>query len=677
VVSNAFGVTASVPAPVTVLDSAPFFFQPPPQTNYAYLATRWSLTSVLGGSGPLHFQWLFNGQELPGATVDSLVLDRARNTNIGAYALVVTNSFGSITSSVANLFVLSVVGWGTTDVLNNQTNTPLNLTNAVAIAAGYNESIALRADGTAVAWGQSLSGETNIPSGLSNIVEVAAGSGFNLALRKDGRVLGFGSIITNALAGLSNIVAIEADGNAATFLRSDGTLARWTPNGIAFPATGTNVIALTHFVQGYSALRADGTVSLSGSVKAGITNVLTMGFSTGGSDNEIFLKRDGTVQTSGRLIGALGATNAIDVAANNFVGAAVRPMDGTVVAWGNAGSVTNTPLGLANVAVLDSGANHLLALLADRPFPPVLLPSALNTSALVLSSKESPQWFGQTNISHDGQHAAQSAPIDKNTASSMRTLVTGPITVRFWWKVSSEANHDFLTFSVAGIPQAAISGEQDWQQLSYTLPAGPQMLVWTYSKDGSGSAGQDAAWVDQLEIIPIAPSITGQPVSQTVLKGTNVTFSVSVDGTPPLSYQWSKNGIVLLGSPAGGGNPFAAPSFTLTNVTRTNSGAYSVLITNSVGSITSVTATLTVHVPQKLRQPAYQTNGTFLLLSGDTDGGALFSSNVSAFHLSASTNLIDWLRVPATITLSNGLLQIQDTNAFLFPTRFYRVFEDW
>jgi Immunoglobulin domain len=203
------------------------------------------------------------------------------------------------------------------------------------------------------------------------------------------------------------------------------------------------------------------------------------------------------------------------------------------------------------------------------------------------------------------------------------------------------------------------------------------MLVWTYSKDGSGSAGQDAAWVDQLEIIPIPPSIITQPISQTVLKGSNVLFSVSASGTPPLSYQWYKNSLPLLGNPAGGPNPYVAPSFTMTNVTRTNSGGYSVVITNTAGAITSVTAVLTVHVPQKLTQPILQTNGTFVLLSGDNDGGKLFSSNLPAFHLAASSNLVDWVQVPSTITLSNGLLQIQDTNTSSFPTRFYRVFEDW
>jgi len=73
------------------------------------------------------------------------------------------------------------------------------------------------------------------------------------------------------------------------------------------------------------------------------------------------------------------------------------------------------------------------------------------------------------------------------------------MTVRFWWKVSSEINHDFLTFAVGRTAQAAISGEQDWQQFTYDVPAGPQMLVWTYSKDGSGSAAypmvQDAVSV--------------------------------------------------------------------------------------------------------------------------------------------------------------------------------------
>ena len=158
--------------------------------------------------------------------------------------------------------------------------------------------------------------------------------------------------------------------------------------------------------------------------------------------------------------------------------------------------------------------------------PPVFLPNALDTPVLVVSSRSSPQWYGQTGVSHDGKHAARSAQIASSTASSMRMLVTnGPINVSFWWKVSSETNHDFLTLSIGGVPQTAISGEVDWQQVTFTVPAGPQMLIWTYSKDAAGTAGMDAGFVDQLTFTSIAPTITSQPLSQTVLGGPAVLFS--------------------------------------------------------------------------------------------------------------------------------------------------------
>ncbi len=49
----------------------------------------------------------------------------------------------------------------------------------------------------------------------------------------------------------------------------------------------------------------------------------------------------------------------------------------------------------------------------------------------------------------------------------------GPGTVTFWWKVSSEANYDWLSFYVDGVLQDRISGEVGWQQITYTYdPSG-------------------------------------------------------------------------------------------------------------------------------------------------------------------------------------------------------------
>jgi len=86
--------------------------------------------------------------------------------------------------------------------------------------------------------------------------------------------------------------------------------------------------------------------------------------------------------------------------------------------------------------------------------------------------------------------------------------------------------------------------------------------------------------------IPRPPTIVTQPQSQTVTNGANVTFSVLVSGSPPLRYQWHKDGVPL---------PVATnSSLTLLNVNSNNAGVYFVIVSNSLGSATSSNAVLTV-----------------------------------------------------------------------------------
>ena len=85
-----------------------------------------------------------------------------------------------------------------------------------------------------------------------------------------------------------------------------------------------------------------------------------------------------------------------------------------------------------------------------------------------------------------------------------------------------------------------------------------------------------------------APSITTQPVGQTVVAGSTATFSVTATGTAPLSYQWFYNGTNLL---AGATNTVLA----LANVQTNQAGSYTVVVTNAYGSITSSVAALIVN----------------------------------------------------------------------------------
>jgi hypothetical protein len=92
---------------------------------------------------------------------------------------------------------------------------PAGLSNVVAIAAGDSHSLALKADGTVVAWGYNNYGQTNVPAGLSNVAAIAGGWAHSLALKNDGTVVAWGDNAdgqTDVPAGLSNVVAIAAGG---------------------------------------------------------------------------------------------------------------------------------------------------------------------------------------------------------------------------------------------------------------------------------------------------------------------------------------------------------------------------------------------------------------------------------------------------------------------------------
>jgi len=88
------------------------------------------------------------------------------------------------------------------------------LSNVVAIAAGGQHSVALKTDGTVIAWGNNQYGQTNVPIELTNVVALAKGGSESvnrvLALKADGTLASWGgsSTLTNVPAGLSNVVAV-------------------------------------------------------------------------------------------------------------------------------------------------------------------------------------------------------------------------------------------------------------------------------------------------------------------------------------------------------------------------------------------------------------------------------------------------------------------------------------
>ena len=113
---------------------------------------------------------------------------------------------------------------------------------------------------------------------------------------------------------------------------------------------------------------------------------------------------------------------------------------------------------------------------------------------------------------------------------------------------------------------------------------------------GAGSAAEQAVWnafhginvgAAWTSSTPTAPAITTQPTNQTVGVGTAATFTVVAIGSATLAYQWRKNGTNISGASAAS---YVTPATTAAD----NASTFSVVVSNSVGSVTSNNATLTV-----------------------------------------------------------------------------------
>ncbi len=104
-----------------------------------------------------------------------------------------------------------------------------------------------------------------------------------------------------------------------------------------------------------------------------------------------------------------------------------------------------------------------------------------------------------------------------------------------------------------------------------------------------GSASSNAALLT-VNATAVAPSVTTQPVNQTVAAGQTATFSIVAAGTAPLTYQWKKNGSAIAGA--------TSASYTTPATTTADSGAaFLCVVSNAVGSATSIAAILTVLDP--------------------------------------------------------------------------------
>ena len=104
---------------------------------------------------------------------------------------------------------------------------------------------------------------------------------------------------------------------------------------------------------------------------------------------------------------------------------------------------------------------------------------------------------------HSGTYSARSYSNLGNRRTSSLNISWSSIvddSISFWYKVSSEEDYDYFTFSIDGSTFLEASGNTDltWHRAAFAVPAGTHTFTFAYTKDYSATAGSDCAWIDDI-----------------------------------------------------------------------------------------------------------------------------------------------------------------------------------
>lgn len=159
----------------------------------------------------------------------------------------------------------------------------------------------------------------------------------------------------------------------------------------------------------------------------------------------------------------------------------------------------------------------------------------------------------------------------------------------------------------------------------------------------------EAVLQDQLYLYRYV-TITTQPQSTTVAAGANATFNIVAVGAPPLAYQWLFNGSPIFGA--------TSNALTVTAVNTTKTGAYSVVVTNSIGTATSQIAVLGIATTSKFIGPSTEVASNVHLANGNTYDQVLLQGDSTT--ITAEGSKVTRL---SYVDLSDDIVQVEFSGA--------------
>jgi ATP-dependent protease HslVU (ClpYQ) peptidase subunit len=609
--------------------------QPTSQTN----AVGSSVTFIVYGTGtpPFFFQWqkdgtnLVDGGNISGATNNVLTINPAQTTNSGSYSLIVTNFGGSVTSSVAFLTVTDVPPTITVQPTNQTVGVGSAVTLAVTATGTAPLSYHWQVDGTNLVNGIHINGATSNVLTIS-IVQLTNSGNYTVI------VTNFGGSVTSSVAFLtvlsSPVIVVQptdqamAVGSTATFaVTAIGTV----PLSYHWQVNGTNLVNGVHINGATSNVLTISNVQLTNS--GNYTVIVTNSAGSVTSSNALLTVTNVppaiTVQPTNQMVG-VGTTVTLAVTATGTAPLSYQwQVNGTnLVNGGHINGATNNVLTISTVQTNNSGNYTVIVTnFGGSVISSVAVLTVLSSPVIVVQPTNQTMAVGST--------------------ATFAITAIGMVPLSYHWQVNGTNLVNGGHISGATTNVLTISNAQTTNSGTYTV------IV-------TNLAGSVTSSNAVLTVTNIPPAITVQPTNQTVAVGSLVTLAVTATGTAPLRYQWQVNGTNLVN----GGRISGATGKVLTigDAQTTNSGSYTVIVTNFGGSVTSSVAILTVaSSPVIVMQPTNQT-----MAVGSTATFAVTAIGIVplSYHWQVDgTNLVNGVHINGATSNVLTISNVQTTNS--------------
>lgn len=588
--------------------------QPVSQTINAGSPHALTIDVNFGGPNPLFFQWYKDGKAISGATgriysIGSFSLDR-----VGAYTVTVTNIFGSVTSTPANLTLVLPVVTPQIAVVNKAVSFPATHGGAGTV------TWQLSTDGgttwTTLTNNETYAGTDSLALRIPNVTRAMANHLFRYQVTSGSEVATSASIgitvitsplemptaltidrtsgklyVTDAVA--QTVLAISPDlklsvvagktGETGTTNGPAATARFHEPSGLLQTADGSLLLAdtsnssireinssgavSTYAGQSGSAGTVDGnTAAARFQAPLGLAVDLSGNFLlTDQSAHTVRVIGGGMVQTVAGRVGLPGVADGQGIAAsfNSPSGIAVRRDNFASTSW------TGGNNGYGTTFVADQGGHTIRTITST---------GLVGTYAGLA---------GTPGFSNDYRNYArfnQPTGLAFDSDGNLYVADTGNHVIR-------RINTNGYVSTYAGIPGVGglMDGPNAQSQFLYPEGVAVDAAKNVYVADtGNGVIRliTPAGKVSTLLILGNVPTITTQPAGLSISAGSSATFSVTATGEGTLTYQWKKDGTLIPGA--------TSATYAIASVTSGHAGNYTVAVTNNWGATESTSATLTV-----------------------------------------------------------------------------------